>query len=221
MFGARPTTQPNVSIVTVAEQKSHMRLLGRDSNDADVLAYLLFAEEYVSSITNHAFQPRQYTYTLDRPPNQYGFRWLFGGAYGSSYGSNNAQYTNSIELPIGPLITVDTVSYKTQDPTTGAYVETVMPSTAYQVSTTQVPGRIRPVTGGYWPFSSLFALEGMTITFTAGYTTNVPQRARMAIKMLAAYQYENREPMVNGNVVGNIPFTLKNLLNNLKESGFC
>lgn len=210
MYGLRPTTQPATSVVSVSEQKSHMRLLGRDAADADVLAYLLFAEEYLTSVTNHAFQMRSYRFTIDRPPAQYGYRWVYQYMYN----------TNQIELPLGPLQSVQQVSYKALDATNGLQT-IVIPATTYQVVTNQVPGRIMPYGGGFWPFGSVFALEGMTVDFTAGYGAGtVPHTARMAIKMLAAFQYENREPLINANVVGDIPVSLKHLIDNLRTCGF-
>lgn len=213
MFGLQPTSHPVTSVVSVAEQKSHMRLQGRDANDADVLAYLLFAEEYVTSLTNHVFQARTYRLTIDRPPAQYGYRFAY------AYGGFTA---NSIELPYGPLISVETVSYKTLNAGTGLYVENVISPLTYQTSSSPSLGRVIPRSGAFWPFGSVFALEGMTLDFTAGYSpaSSCPQTARMAIKLLAANMYENREPLINANVVGQVPLTLKHLTDNLKLAGY-
>lgn len=212
MFGLQPTTHPVASIVSVTEQKSHMRVQGRDAVDADVLAYLLFAEDYITSLTNHCFQPRSYVYTMDRPPAQFGYRYVY--AYGFR--------ANAIEVPFGPLLSVEGVAYKTTDLTTGTYVDTTIDPATYQISANQIPGRVMPRNGAYWPFGSVFALEGMTIHFTAGYPapTAVPHAARMAIKLLAAYMYETREPLINANVVGDVPITLQHLIDNLKLTGF-
>lgn len=212
MFGLQPTSNAVASIVSVAEQKSHMRLRGRDADDADVLAYLIFAEEYITSLTNHAFQPRTYAYTMDRPPAQWGYRYVYNFGFRA----------NAIELPVGPLISVGSVSYKTTDPLTGLYVNTLIDPTFYQISGTPVLGRVMPRSGQYWPFGSVFALEGMTIEFTAGYNGGrpTPATAKMAIKLLAAFMYENREPLINANVVGSVPVTMQHLIDNLKLSGF-
>lgn len=210
MFGVQPTSYPAASIVSVAEQKSHMRLIGRDANDADVLSYLLFAEDYVTSLTNHVFQTRTYRYTLDRPPAQYGYRYVYLFGF----------QANSIEMPYGPLVSVNSVSYKVLNPTTGLYDDTVIDPATYQVSATPTLGRIMPRNGAFWPFGSVFALEGMTVNFTAGYAANPPPVARMAVKLLAAYMYENREPLTTANVVGSVPLTLRHLLDNLKLAGY-
>lgn len=211
MFGLQPTTHPATSIVSVAEQKSHMRVQGRDAVDEDVLAYLLFAEEYITSLTNHCFQVRGYRYTIDRPPAQYGYRYVYAMGFRA----------NSIELPYGPLVSVTSVSYKTTDVATNTYVNTLIDPATYQVSANQVPGRVMPRNGAYWPFGSVFALEGMTVDFVAGYNSSPPPAmARMAIKLLAAYMYETREPLINANVVGDVPVTLGHLIDNLKLSGY-
>jgi len=214
MFGLQPTTHPVTSIVSVAEQKSHMRVQGRDAVDADVLAYLMFAEEYITSLTNHCFQTRNYRYTMDRPPAQYGYRYVYASGFRA----------NSIELPFGPLLSVTSVYYKTTDPVSGLYVNTLIDPATYQVSANQMPGRVMPRNGAYWPFGSVFALEGMTVDFVAGYDAAgllpPPAMARMAIKLLAAYMYETREPLINANVVGDVPVTLRHLIDNLKLSGF-
>lgn len=212
MYGLQPTSVLAASVVSVAEQKSHMRLLGRDAQDVDVLAYLTFAEEYITSLTNHVFQPRSYRMTFDRPPAQWGYRYVY------NYGFQS----NRIELPYGPLLSVESVYYKTTDPVTGDYVDTLIDAATYQVSRNQGYGRVMPRNGAFWPFGSVFALEGMTLNFTAGYAslTPVPQTARMAIKLLAAYMYENREPLITANVVGSVPLTLQHLIDNLKLGGY-
>ena len=212
MYGLQATTVPATAIVSVAEQKSHMRLLGRDANDPDVLAYLLFAESYVTSLTNHVFQPTTYRYTLDRPPAQYGYRYVYNFGFRA----------NAIEFPVGPLLSVGSITYKVTDPVSGLYVDTLIDPATYQVSATQIPGRVMPRGGQFWPFGSVFALEGMVLTFTAGYASpaNVPPAARMAVKLLAGYMYENREPLTIANVVGSVPITMKHLTDNLKLSGY-
>ncbi len=209
-YGLTRTGPLATSIVTVAEAKSHMRILGRDAVDTDILAYLCFAEEYLTDTTRHSFQPASFTLTMDRPPAQYGYRIL-------PYG----YYNNAIEIPVGPLLAVQAVTFNLTDGSGigSAPTPTVLDPTTYSVVNGRIPGRVVPAHGTYWPFASVFSLENVRIDFTAGYNGPAPHVARMAVKLLAAYMYENREPLVTANVVGTLPMTLMNLIRNLTLQG--
>ena len=200
VFSLTPLNPPIVSVIPVDEFKRHARIIGRDGEIDTIKEFLLQAEDYITSLTNHCFQPRTYLMALDRPPQQYGLYKY----------SNLSIYNNQVDLPRFPLMTVTSVNLHIQ----GAY----QAFTDYQVSSNIRPGRISPTGGTFFPFTDAFQMEGMRITFTAGYTAlaSVPPRARFAIKALAAYWYNCREFAETQNVVGEIPVTLKNLIYGLR-----
>jgi len=66
----------------------------------------------------------------------------------------------------------------------------------YQVDTYSHKGRVYPVYGKAWPTDELRSMNGVILQFKAGYgllTTDVPERVRLAIKVLVGHMYENRE----------------------------
>lgn len=66
----------------------------------------------------------------------------------------------------------------------------------YQVDVDSYKGRVCPVYGKSWPTTTLRPMNGVIVQFKAGYgplTTDVPERVRLAIKVLVGHMYENRE----------------------------
>jgi hypothetical protein len=201
-FSLTPVSVPTEPVVSVKEFLRHARIVGRDAEEVAIKEILHQAEDYITSVTNHCFQARTYIMAMDRPPLQYqGFRV-----------SMDVINANRIELPRFPLID----SSVSIDLMLGGVR---VPFTDFQVSAHIRPGRIAPLAGRYWPFTDIFSMEGIRITFSAGYSspTLVPHLARQAIKSLAGYWYLNRELAQTQNVVGEVPVSLRNMLNGLKE----
>lgn len=101
------------------------------------------------------------------------------------------EWPDIIKLPKPPLQTVDSIEYYD---TAGAL--NLLAPAAYQVDIRGYQPRISPVYGGSWPTTVLQPLAGIVVTFTAGYgdlASDVPERIRTAIKMLAGHLYEHRE----------------------------
>ena len=94
----------------------------------------------------------------------------------------------AIELPRGPLVSIDSFTYKD---TTGT-VQT-LDSTGYQVVTgDDVPPRLYPPDQTFWPVTEIDP-KAVVITFTAGYTAGtLPANTVAAIKILAAAFYADR-----------------------------
>jgi uncharacterized phiE125 gp8 family phage protein len=95
----------------------------------------------------------------------------------------------AIILPRGPVLSVDSITYKDQTGT----VQTLSPS-AYNADLLSQPARITPTYGTVWPVA-LYDTNSVTITFTAGYQ-NVPQSFIHAIKLIVGAYYENRSEVV-------------------------
>lgn len=88
-----------------------------------------------------------------------------------------------IILPLSPVISIDAVGVARNG------IAEALPPASYDYQTGNV-GRVRvhaPVSGG--------ELRALIITFTAGWAdaASVPDAIKLAIKLLAAHYYENRE----------------------------
>ena len=89
-----------------------------------------------------------------------------------------------VALPLSPVISIDSVGV-----VRGGVTEALPPS-AYDAQAGRV-GRVRIKA----PASSADAFGGVVIVFTAGWTNAAaaPEELKLAIKLLAAHYYENRE----------------------------
>lgn len=159
-------TPPVDKPLTLAEVRTHCRV-DHDSDDVILGLYLAAATGYVDGykgVLGRAIMSQVWELTYDAFPS------------------------GPIEIPLGPLISVDKVEYI--DPVTGAYVEFTA-SGNYVVDASSYQGWISPVND--WP-SPRDTLNAVRITFTAGMTD--PQelaRIKAALLLLIGHWYENRE----------------------------
>ena len=99
------------------------------------------------------------------------------------------EFPDEIEVPLPPLVSVGSITYVDGDGTTQT-----LDSSLYTVSGGyNQPARIAPATDTDWPVT-LEQNGAVKVTFTSGYTT-VPDALKMAIKILAADMYENRQSL--------------------------
>lgn len=115
-----------------------------------------------------------------------------------------------IVLPWPPLLTITSIAYidLAGDSQTWA-------SSNYQIDITGERGSVRPVPTATYPTTEAGRVNAVTVEFTAGYGTtaaSVPKQTRLAILMLAAHWYENREPVVVGTIVATLPFHVESLV---------
>lgn len=185
-------TQPSVEPVSVAEAKDHLRV---DTSDDDDLigAYIASAREWAEAFMGYAIIQRQLKLTLDQFPG-----------------------SGIITLPRSNLISIDSVEYVDRDETTQTWA-----ASNYSADTSSEEGRLIRGFGVDWP-NTLNHPQSVTITYTAGYpddgasppdyTANVPESVKAAIKLLVGHLYENREAVVVGTIVAEVPFAVKALL---------
>ncbi|MFA5376959.1 MAG: hypothetical protein WC455_14510 [Dehalococcoidia bacterium] len=111
-----------------------------------------------------------------------------------------------IELPRPNLLTVASVKYRNCTWTTGDW--TTWAATNYIEDTTRWKGRVQLAYGISWPSITPYPVDAVAVEFTAGYgpaAANVPQAIRQAITLYAATLYENREEIITGAAVSQIP----------------
>lgn len=170
------TSAPAAEPVTLAEAKAFMRLDDSD-DDAIVTSLITAATEHVQQWTGRQFVQAGFKLRLRDWPNCDGI----------------------IRLPRSPVASVASVKYRTKDGTLTVLVE----NTDYLLDVNAEPATVEPVTK--WPVAGDFP-DAVQVEFTAGYdpdetspptdhAQNVPARAKVAIKALAAHWYDNREPI--------------------------
>ena len=185
----RRTTDPATEVVTVPEMDNFLRgdsVL--DSVDGELLTSLITsAREYAEEFTRRAFITQTWTLFMDRWPQT---KDPLGWWDGVREGSITMGQANSIELPIGPLQSVISISTFDDDNT-----ETTFNAANYFLNTAGTPGEVILNTGATWPVFTRNR-NGVKVVYVCGYgnnATDVPSSLRTAVKMLAAHWYENRE----------------------------
>lgn len=96
-----------------------------------------------------------------------------------------------IEIPRPPLVSIDSIKYYDDGGN-----ETVVDSSNYFVDLTSEIGRVAFYDSFSWPSITLRPLNGVEVTFTAGYSvdgTSVPDIVKNAICIYCTHMYENRE----------------------------
>src|SRR6185369_1494353 len=181
-YGLSQTVAPTAEPVSRAEAKAHVR---QDSTaDDDQLDGLIkAARHYCERWTGRAFVTSTWALTLDCLP--------CGG--------------DALRLPKSPAIAVSSITY-----TDTAGATQTLSSTLYQVDVTTEPARIIPAYGQVWP-TTRSQLGAVTVTFTAGYgaASAVPQPIKQAMLLLIGSWYENREAVIKGTIVAELPMAVE------------
>lgn len=112
-------------------------------------------------------------------------------------------------LPRPPLIAVTSIAYVD---TAGAGQTTS--ASVYAVDTHSVPGRVALAYGQTWP-TAREQVNAVTVTYTAGYgtaPTTAPDATKQLILLLVSYYFENRDLIITGTIVQELPIGIQALL---------
>ncbi len=210
MLNFRLTAPPAAEPVTLALAKQHCRI---DITDDDTLvtAYIAAAREWCEEFLKRAIFNQSYLLTLDSFP--YGdFRstrpldqrdpWSWG-----SYWNDMA-----IRLPRPVCVSVDQITYL--DPT--GQQQTLVPA-LYSLDLNSEPARIVPAPGLTWPTGQVYQPGSIQVRYTAGsygdglLVNTCPQRIVMAILLIVAHWYRNREA-VSDAALASVPMAVEALL---------
>ena len=164
-------TPPTEEPVTLAEIKDHLRVSGT-AEDSLLTLYAQMAREAVEEETWRALMPQTWTLYLAG--------WPADGI---------------IELPRPPLDSVTSIKYTDEDG-----VEATLAASNYRVDTAREPGRVVLAPNGEWPSDVLDSVNGVAVTFVAGYAdaSAVPPMAKAAILLQIGEIYANREAVIVG-----------------------
>lgn len=182
---------PTFPAVSLTSLKRHSNISFAD-DDLSFLEYLDAATDFIQDQQERCLRQSTWQAVFDEFPS-------CGG-----YGSGPAVFY----LPLPPLVSVTSIAYVD---TTGA-TQTLSPST-YVVDTAAQPGRIALASQQIWP-DTICQIAAVTITFVAGYASEdlIPAQTRQAIRHLTSHWYEQREPIVVGMSVANVPFSVMDLI---------
>lgn len=173
--------------ITLDEAKSHCRIDVED-DDSLVTALIVAARQHVENATGRQLLTATWSLKLDCWPC-----W--------------------IDVPRAPLLTVTSITYldtagATQTLATDQY-RTNAPS-----GPTAARGTIEPAYGVTWP--TLYGVSNAaTVTFTAGYgatADTVPQAIKQAMLLTIGHWYINREHVITGTIVTQLPMAVGALL---------
>ena len=183
------TSAPSVEPVTTTDQKDWMRV---DGSDEDTLVGNLASASraWFEMSTNRQLITATWTYKLSTFPA-----------------------SGDLVLPISPLQSVTSITYIDTDGATQTWS-----SSLYIVDTASDRGAVRPIYDEDYPDSRGYVGD-VTVTFVAGYgdaSTDVPDGALTAIKVLAANWFENRE--ANAAIkLNEVPMALQTLVWQFKD----
>jgi uncharacterized phiE125 gp8 family phage protein len=190
---------PSDLVVTVAEAKTHLRVDHSD-DDTFILALIEAATAYLDGqygLLQRSLSPQVWELYLDEFPIAYcdsDYPW--------------------ITIPLPPTRSVDVVAYTDSEGEEQGLVE----GTDYEVDLFSTPARIKPLSTGAWPTAKLNTANTVRIRFSSGYeeetsTSGVPMPIKVAIKMMVADMYDNRESITGANVNKvSMPTTVERLL---------
>lgn len=187
-WSLQTVTDSTAEPITTAEAKAHLRVDIPD-DDAYIDSLISASRHKLEREWNRAFVNQTLRATYDTFP-------LNGGP---------------IYLPRPPLTSTTSDIAITYINSTGG--SSTLSSSDYQVDSRSEPGRILPAFGQSFP-STRNVLNAVAVQYVAGYgaSSAVPATIKHALKMMLSHYYENREPVVTGTIVAQIPETVANLM---------
>ena len=204
--------QSYAAVVSPADMHLQLRI---DSGDQDDLLTDLVgaATEQAELDCRRAFMQRTFTLYMDQFP--------YWGQLDRQSIERTSQavgvfYGGGILVRRCPVSAINTLKYLD---TTGTQQTLASDGSTYILDLASEPARIYPAYGIPWPITR-WQNNAIQINFTAGYGTsvsNVPYRAKQAIKMLAAHWY--RHPESVGVVGEEIAQGYWSCINSLRWSG--
>lgn len=177
-------TAPAVEPITLDDAKRHLRVDHSDE-DGHILGLIASARNWAENYTRRAFITQTWAATYD------GFPRVF-----------------HVERP--PLQSVVAASFTYDYDGT----HTQVPTSVYDVDTDSEPGRVYEAYGQSWPTPRIIQ-NSVRLRFVAGYgdaPEDVPAQIRHALRLMVSHFHENREPVIVGASVVDVPMSAEYLL---------
>lgn len=175
-MGLKLISAPAVEPITLAEAKAQCRV-DSSSEDALLTLFIQAAREKAESDTGTAIISQTWEQTLDEFPEA------------------------EIELLKPPVSAMLEVQYRDLDGATQT-----LPNTRYTLDANTFPGWLLPEIDAGWP-STDGSANCVTLRYTTGYpdAASVPAKIRLWMLLTVAFLYEQREAMVIGERISEIP----------------
>ena len=219
MAYCREISLPSAEPVSLADLKAWVHQEATTADDAVLTSLITAARRHAEKVTGRILAQRQFAQVLDSFP--YYIDTMQGGqAYPPNYYSAPRScttlwnYSQMIKLRESPVKSVDLFRYVGSDQQSHTLAE----FTDFVLDRESEPARLFPMPGKFWP-PCLYVPNAVEIHFTAGYDVNpaapvdtetnpdtppaaepdskillgLPEDLQVAIKMIAANWYENRE----------------------------
>lgn len=171
--------------VTLAEAKQHCRV-DQDDDDGHLSALITAAREYVETFTHRAVAPQTWDLKLDRFP-----------------------CGDVLTLPKPPVTAITSISYVDTNGATQTWSATEY-TTEFPSGQWAAPARITTAYGYFWP-QTRDVINAVTVRFVCGYVT-CPESIKAAMKLLIGHWYMNREAVIVGTIVQQVPQAVDALL---------
>jgi uncharacterized phiE125 gp8 family phage protein len=193
---AAAATEP----VTRDEAKSHLRVT-TSADDTVIDGFIIAAREYLEAQTKRQLITATWELSLDQ----------FPAKRPDAYAPQGWRY-GTLEIPLAPVTTVNYVKYIDVDG-----VLQTLDVAEYQTSFRREPARVAPARFKVWPVTDPQSLDAVRVSFVAGFgnMAAVPEKYKIAIKMLVGHLYENREVAIDV-ALQEIPVGLKSFIRTCK-----
>lgn len=193
-MGVMLVTAPTLDPVTIAEARAHCRA---DSAEEEglIAGYILAARQHVETHLRRALLTQTWDLTIDEA-------WPLHHVAGRT--------RHRIVLPLPPLQSVVSITYVD---TTGA-TQTLAADQYHVAKIDSGEWVIEPAYGVTWP-TVRSQLAAITVRFIAGYGSNpgdIPEPIRQAMLLLIGSWFENREQVITGTIVAELPMGVEALL---------
>lgn len=153
-------TEPKSEPVSVQQLKNQLRI-EHSEEDELLKTYIVAAREYAESVTSNKVLKQQWQIAFD-------------------------EFSDSMELPIRPLISVESVQYVDTDGATQT-----LDASIYSVDDFDFRAKINLAYGQDWPDTRAQS-NAVLVNATFG-NKQPPKRIQQAILLMASHWYENRE----------------------------
>lgn len=194
---------PAVEPITLELAKQHLRV-DNSGDDALIPYYISAARQWAEDYLGWVLAKRQFQWTVMQQPPTGAWPYValpFPVAIYPLWYPWPAVQQQWLDLPRGPLISVDEISVGTW-----GQPDVTLDATTYDVDAGTGRIRMRPPANGQ--------NDHVAVLFTAGFT-NVPANVTTALLMLTAFLYENR-----GDAGGEMPMVARTLMQTIRRVNF-
>lgn len=175
-------------VATASELRRHLFAIYDNTEDSFLDSLIEAATNHAEEVTWRKFVSQKWRLYLDAWPEE------------------------EILLPFGSVLSVDLFKWLDKD----SVDHTLVAGTDFIPAIVGDEPKIIPFDS--WPATDLYDAESIRIEFVAGYgdASKVPASIKHAILMLAAHWYENRETVIVGTTVRQVPMAFDALISPFK-----